>query len=137
MITLLAALGSLVMHEWAHGLTAALLGDPLPRLLGRHRPDPLAHLAPFGSIVLPAALVALGLPPAGWGRPVPFSPARLGRRRALLVLGAGPMVNLVLAAVGAAFGWRALLHVNLALALFNLLPVGTLDGRRILEVWRR
>src|SRR5690606_38463056 len=85
----LIAIGSLLVHEWAHGLTAAALGDPIPRLLCRHWPDPFAHLHPVGSILLPIAMAAFGLPPIGWGRPLPFSAALLGRRRSLLVLAAG------------------------------------------------
>lgn len=133
----LIAIGSLLVHEWAHGLTAVALGDRLPRLLGRHWPDPLAHLHPFGSILLPIALAAFGLPPIGWGRPLPFSAVRLGRRRSLLVLAAGPAANLVLAAVGAVVGWREVVLVNLALCGVNLVPLGTLDGRRILHTIRQ
>lgn len=137
MSTLLIALGSLVVHEWAHGWTAAALGDPLPRLLGRHRPNPFAHLSPVGSLLLPITLAAVGLPPVGWGRPLPFSSARLGRRRSLVVLAAGPAANLFLALVGLLAGWRDLAVVNAVLCGFNLLPLGTLDGRRILHTIRK
>lgn len=133
----LIAIGSLLLHEWAHGLTAVALGDRLPRLLGRHWPDPLAHLSPIGSFLLPLTLAAFGLPPIGWGRAMPFSSVRLGRVRSIAVLAAGPAANFVLAIVGLLAGWRELVGVNLALAGFNLLPLGTLDGRRILHVLRR
>lgn len=129
----LIALASLLIHEWAHGWTAARLGDPLPRLLGRHSLDPTAHLSIVGSVVVPVGLIALGLPVLGWGRPVPVSSVQLGRRALLIVLVAGPGANLLLAAVGMALGWSELVRVNLAIGLFNLLPVGPLDGRRILR----
>lgn len=134
MTLVLIAIGSLLVHEWAHGWTAVRLGDPLPRLLGRHWPDPFAHLAPVGSILLPVTMAVAGLPPVGWGRVMPFSSVRLGCRRSLVVLVAGPAANLLLAGIGAVVGWHGLVHANLALALFNLLPVGTLDGRRILHL---
>ena len=137
MTLVLVAIGSLLMHEWAHGAVAAALGDPIPRLLGRHWPDPFAHLAPVGSLALPIALAVAGLPPVGWGRPLPFSTVRLGRRRSLLVLAAGPAANLVLAVVGAVAGWRDPVVVNLALAGFNMVPLGTLDGRRIVHLLRK
>lgn len=136
MTIVLIAIGSLLVHEWAHGWTAVRLGDPLPRLLGRHWPDPFAHLAPVGSFLLPITLAAVGLPPVGWGRPLPFSSARLGRRRSLVVLAAGPAANFFLALVGLLAGWRDLAVVNAVLCGFNLLPLGTLDGRRILHVLR-
>lgn len=137
MTLVLIAIGSLLVHEWAHGFTAAALGDPIPRLLGRHWPDPFAHLHPFGSILLPIAMAAFGLPPIGWGRPLPFSAVRLGRRRSLLVLAAGPAANLMLAAIGAVVGWREVVLANLALCGVNLVPLGTLDGRRILHTIRK
>lgn len=132
----LIAIGSLLVHEWAHGLTAVALGDRLPRLLGRHWPDPLAHLSPLGSFLLPLTLAAFGLPPIGWGRAMPFSSVRLGRPRSVAVLAAGPAANLLLALVGMLVGWRELAVVNIAVGSFNLLPIRPLDGGRILHVLR-
>jgi Zn-dependent protease len=137
----------LTVHEWAHAATASYLGDDTAARLGRLTLNPLAHIDPLGTFLLPL----LGVP-FGWAKPVPVEPNRFRPGVSLgqglvLTAAAGPVANLVLALLCAAVlriwpgGWpssveRLLLvstNVNLALALFNLLPVPPLDGSRIVD----
>lgn len=140
---------ALPFHELAHAWTADRLGDDTPRLNGRLTLNPLRHLDPLGSILL----VAAGF---GWAKPVPISPFALQRRSpagVFLVSLAGPLSNLVLAAV-AAVPFRVALdgapitfsgflptlpefmlvfiRINLVLLVFNLLPIAPLDGEKVL-----
>ncbi len=109
---------AMVLHEYAHGWVANWYGDPTARLAGRLTLNPLAHLDPFGSVILP--LMCLILPGAfffGWARPVPVNAARLGnpRRDMAYVAAAGPVMNLILA-MGSAFLLSLLLHLDPSLA---------------------
>lgn len=138
---------SLTVHEWAHAWQANRLGDDTARLQGRMSLHPFAHLDPIGSVALPL----LGVP-FGWAKPVPVEPRRfdsrvsMARGLAMAAL-AGPVSNLVLAGlcwsisvvgegvfghVGQTFLGR-MVQVNLALAVFNLLPIPPLDGSRIVD----
>lgn len=133
---LLAALLGLVLHEAAHTWTADLLGDPQPRALGRVTLNPLAHLDPVGSFVLPVGLAVVGMVPLGYGRAAPVSGRFLGQRQYVAALAAGPIANLVLAALLFPW-WTEGAVVNLVLGAFNLFPVPPLDGGRILTtLWR-
>ncbi len=145
-ITLLIAF---TIHEFSHAATANALGDSTPRVHGRLTLNPLAHLDPMGTITLLFA----GF---GWAKPVPINPYALKRRSnagVMLVSLAGPLSNLllaVLAAIPLRFRWVSLtmrtggflpswgefllefLFVNLALFLFNLIPLAPLDGEKVI-----
>jgi Zn-dependent protease len=141
---------SVVLHEVAHGYVANLFGDPTAKEQHRLTLNPLRHIDPFGTIIMPALLVFSGLPAFGYAKPVPVNPARMRnpRKQVLWMALAGPAVNVVLSAVGFAicefaihvslsqdqftFG-AALGLVNLVLAAFNLLPIPPLDGSAIIE----
>ena len=153
---------SVILHEVAHGLVALRFGDDTARQAGRLTLNPVSHIDPFGTVILPALLVFTTGTAFGYARPVPVTTSRLRRPRdhGLLVSLAGPATNIVLAVV-AALVLRALLPdgdplvldlifrfgiINAVLAAFNLLPVPPLDGsavvervlpRRMLPGWRR
>ena len=136
-IIALALVLSLAVHEFAHAFVADRLGDPTPRRYGRVSVNPLAHLDPFGTLLL---LVA-GF---GFAKPVPINPNNLGRWGTLWVAAAGPISNLLIAVVVAGLlvvlphtdlvlrVLLTVLGVNIVLAVFNLIPIPLLDGSRIL-----
>jgi len=148
-----------VFHEVAHGWTAKRLGDRTAENAGRLTLNPIPHLDPVGSIIVPAALVLLNAGVVfGWAKPVPVNPYNFRgdiKRGMMLVSLAGPGSNLLLAAGGAVLlglfmgfqgfqqFWEAirtlpgsflyaLIQINLVLAFLNLLPVPPLDGSKIL-----
>lgn len=138
---------SAIIHEAMHGYMADLLGDPTARLAGRLTLNPLKHIDPFGSIVLPfLSYLAAGIS-FGYAKPVPYNPYNLrpGRFSEALVAGAGPFSNAIIALLaGLALrfgGWSAnivdvlftLLYINVLLCVFNLIPVPPLDGSKVLE----
>lgn len=146
-----ALIMSVVIHEVAHGAVAGLLGDPTARLAGRLTLNPLKHLDPIGSVVVPAIMALLpGGLIFGWAKPVPYNPfnLRAGQWGPALVAAAGPAANLILAlffGLILRFGLPAglisataselvilIVFVNLVLMLFNLIPVPPLDGSKIL-----
>lgn len=138
---------SIIIHELAHGYAADSMGDPTPRLAGRLTLNPLAHIDWFGSVLLPAFLVISGSPfLVGWAKPVPFNPHNLRNKKwgGALVAIAGPLSNIGLAVIFALMIKFAPLSVfmigfatsivitNIALAVFNLVPIPPLDGHHIL-----
>lgn len=151
-IYILILLMSVVIHELAHGYAAYALGDPTAHLQGRLTLNPLKHLDWFGSVLVPAFLIIAGSPfLLGWAKPVPFNPYNFKRFRrwgGALVAAAGPLSNIALALVTIALGKlitmlvgdatvalqiiRMTVTLNIALALFNLMPVPPLDGHHIL-----
>jgi Zn-dependent protease len=152
-VTLVVAI---ILHEISHGVVALWFGDDTARKAGRLTLNPIPHIDPFGSIVLPALGALTGFPVLAWAKPVPVNPAKLrnSRPQMLLVALAGPATNFVLMFL-AAIATRALLSghtyvviddlplvaqlvflfaiVNLFLGLFNLLPIPPLDGSALLE----
>lgn len=149
---------AIVFHEVAHGLAARALGDPTASERGRLSLNPLRHVDPFGTIILPGALHLAGLPVFGWARPVPVDYRRLHhpKRDMALVGAAGPATNFVLAVLSAivigvlarnlgpvrepgpavSFAFYILdnfIEFNCFLGLFNLLPLPPFDGSRILR----
>lgn len=147
---ILAIIPSIVLHEVSHGYVANYFGDPTAKENHRLTLNPLAHVDPFGTVLLPALLILSGLPAFGWAKPVPvnFSRLRNPRRQSLYVALVGPFVNILLSALGFLICELAL-HVthstvlldvgvylglvNLTLAAFNLLPIPPLDGSAIIE----
>lgn len=144
---------AITIHEFMHAWTANKLGDPTARNLGRITLNPVEHFDPIGFMGL--ALISLGMPFIGWGKPVPVQPgnfrgswARKRKEGMLLVAAAGPASNVAQALIVAIpiqvmirsnIGSSAVLellltfvHVNLLLAAFNMIPVPPLDGYKIL-----
>lgn len=150
---------SVMVHEVAHGAVAYYLGDDTAYRMGRLTLNPIKHIDPFGSIILPALLsipILFGARPiiVGWAKPVPYDPRYLKNpaRGAALIAFAGPASNIIVAAVftlalkfiaggaapalsllsGLAMAFQFIILINLMLAIFNLVPIPPLDGSKIL-----
>ncbi len=151
---------AIIFHEVSHGVVASWFGDDTAKRAGRLTLNPLPHIDPFGSIILPAMGALAGLPIFGYAKPVPVDPQRLRhpRRDIIFVSLAGPVTNLTLMAIAAVVA-RAIYSsggvvpgtidqstsnlileivfyfalVNMLLGLFNLLPIPPLDGSALLE----
>lgn len=141
---------SVIIHEIAHGAVAYYLGDPTAKYAGRLTLNPIPHIDPFGSILIPFLLVLAGSPIIfGWAKPVPINPYNLrdqkyGQAKVAL---AGPAANLSIALVFGlilrflpvsfhfsffAFALSYIVFINILLAIFNLIPIPPLDGSHIL-----
>jgi len=143
---------SLVIHEYMHGLMAYFQGDDTARRAGRLTLNPIPHLDPIGSVVLPLTAIVSGIPIIGWAKPVPFNPYNLRNKKwgpTIVALG-GPIANFGGAALTLLF-LRAVLGaadltadnllviflfqfavINIVLGVFNLIPVPPLDGSKFL-----
>lgn len=141
---------SVVIHEVAHGFAAEYFGDNTARNEGRLTLNPLKHLDLFGSVLLPLLLVLSHSPfLLGWAKPVPYNPDNLSNRKwgSLAVASAGVLSNFAIAILfgliirltsdmvlpaGFYFITSIIVIINLALAIFNLVPIPPLDGSKIL-----
>ncbi|UIP06180.1 site-2 protease family protein [Erythrobacter sp. SDW2] len=147
-----ALIVSIVFHEVAHGWTARMLGDPTAHEQRRLSLNPIRHVDPVGTLLLPGFMLAVSGPVFGWAKPVPVVKERLRNPRfgMMAVAAAGPATNLVLALLGAivlgmvglgnvetgsllANGLFYFLLINVFLAFFNLLPIPPFDGSHIVE----
>ena len=157
LILVLAVIIGIVVHESAHALTAYLLGDSTARSRGRVSLNPLNHIDPFGTVILPLLMVLAGGPVFAYAKPVPVYLGNLKhpKRDEVLVALSGPVSNILIACLAAlvlslsspallsgSLSYRlsnliasfliTCMSVNLSLAFFNLIPLPPLDGSSIL-----
>ena len=147
-LSILILIFSVIIHEVSHGYMADTLGDPTPRLQGRLTLNPLKHIDPVGSVIVPIMTWVLAHFTFGWAKPVVYNPYNLKnkRRGEFLIALAGPASNLIIALI---FGTIIrftfdgsptpfiqisgyIVGINIILAVFNLIPLPPLDGSKLL-----
>ena len=157
--SIIAFVPAIVLHEMGHAFAAYKLGDPTAKKQGRLSFNPLKHIDPFGTVIMPLMLMVLGMPVFGYAKPVPYNPQYFeDPRKGDLIVGlAGPAANLLQALVGSGIAWICAstlpiydlaqsnvifqylfgyllpyyVLINLLLMFFNLLPIPPLDGSSI------
>lgn len=161
LINVLCFVPAIVLHEVAHGFAAAKLGDPTAKSRGRLSLNPLKHIDPFGTVLLPLMLMMMGGPVFGYAKPVPYNPMyfkNLRKGEAIVGL-AGPCANLAMAVLAGVVAWvlypmapqllgasevfayfylmflPMFVLINLYLMFFNLLPIPPLDGSSIIALF--
>ena len=157
--SILAFVPAIVLHEMGHAFAAYKLGDPTAKSAGRLSFNPIRHIDPFGTVIMPLMLMLLNMPIFGYAKPVPYNPQYFeDPRKGDLIVGlAGPAANLIQALVGTAIAWALYtmtpivslvqsselfyyfyllflpyyILINLFLLFFNILPIPPLDGSSI------
>lgn len=151
---------AIVVHEASHGFAAYKLGDPTAKRAGRLTLNPLKHIDPFGTVILPLMLMIMNWPVFGYAKPVPYDPSYFkDPRKGDCITGlAGPLSNLVMAAIAGLVAWALyglwpvlqqsvvgyyfyslflpmFCLINLYLMFFNLIPIPPLDGSSIVALF--
>ena len=160
-ISILCFVPAIVFHEMAHGFAAWRLGDPTAKRQGRLSVNPLNHIDPFGTVILPGIMMLAGGPVFGYAKPVPYNPSYFKNPKTgdVIVGLAGPLANLLMAVLAAVVSWllyptaqslvlgnEAFLYfyalflpmfalINLYLMFFNLIPIPPLDGSSIIALF--